>query len=59
MLHPAAFIVPYIALVAIASLPVNIFPDKLVPNVPDNMPRNPPFCSFFFIFNCFANNFYQ
>ena len=25
-------------------LPANIFPDKLVPNVPNNMLRDPPFC---------------
>ena len=25
---------------------VNRFPNKLAPNVPNNIPRNPPFCSF-------------
>ena len=27
-------------------LPANRFPDKLVPNITDNMLRNPPFYSF-------------
>ena len=26
--------------------PANIFPNKLAPNVPNNILRNPPFCSF-------------
>ena len=28
------------------SLPVKRFPNKLAPTVPNNIPRNPPFCSF-------------
>ena len=39
-----ALIVPWPAL--IVPLPVNRFPNKLAPNVPNNMPRNPPFCYF-------------
>ena len=35
---------PYPAL--IIPLPVSIFPNKLAPNVPNNILRNPPFCSF-------------
>ena len=31
---------------AFTSLPVNRFSDKLVPNVPNNMLRNPSFCYF-------------
>ena len=34
---PPALIVPW---------PVNRFPNKLAPNVPINVPRNPPFSSF-------------
>ena len=26
-------------------VPVNRFPNKLTPDVPDNMPRNPRFCT--------------
>ena len=29
----------------ITPLPANIFPNRLVPNVPNNILRNPPFCS--------------
>ena len=28
------------------TLPANIFPNKLAPKVPNNIPRNPPFHSF-------------
>ena len=28
-----------------APLPVSRFPNKLAPNVPNDIPRNPPFCS--------------
>ena len=30
----------------ITPLPGNIFSNKLAPNVPNNIPRNPPFCLF-------------
>ena len=30
----------------IVPLPVNIFPDELAPKMPNNIPWNPPFCSF-------------
>ena len=33
-------------LVVIAPLHVNKFPNKLAPKVPNNIPRNPPFCYF-------------
>ena len=33
-------------LVHITSLPVNRFPNKLAPKVPNNIPKNPPFYSF-------------
>ena len=39
-----ALIVPSPAL--IVPLPVYRFPNKLAPKVPNNIPRNPPFCSF-------------
>ena len=29
----------------ITPLPANIFPNRLAPNVPNNILRNPPFCS--------------
>ena len=41
-----ALIVAYPWLVAIALLPVNRFPNKLAPKAPNDIPRNPPFCSF-------------
>ena len=37
-------IVPSPAL--ITPLPVNRFPNKLASNIPNNIPRIPPFCSF-------------
>ena len=52
MLSPAltlslpAVILPHTCLVAIASLPVSRFPNKLAPKVPNNIPRNPPFYYF-------------
>ena len=30
----------------ITPLPANIFPNRLAPNVPNSILRNPPFCSF-------------
>ena len=30
----------------ITPLSANIFPKRLAPNVPNSIPRNPPFCSF-------------
>ena len=32
--------------VRISSVPAKIFPNKIARNVPNNMSRNPPFCSF-------------
>ena len=29
-----------------SSLPTNILHNKLAPNIPNNMPKNPSFCSF-------------
>ena len=40
-----ALIIPSPALI-IPLPPVNKFPNKLAPNVPNNMLKNPPFCSF-------------
>ena len=39
-------IVPCPLLVHIAPLPVNRFPNKLTPNVPNKILKNPPFCYF-------------
>ena len=44
---PCHQLVPVARLPAqVTSLPVIRFPNKLAPNVPNNMLRNPPFCSF-------------
>ena len=46
ILFPCLF--PYLALNI--PFPVNIFPNKLVHEVPNNIPKSPLFCSFFFHF---------
>ena len=39
-------------------MPVNRFPNKLAPNIPNNLVKNPPFCSFasFWIVSLTQNN---
>ena len=41
----SALIIPSPALI-IPLPPVNKFPNKLAPSVPNNVLKNPPFCSF-------------
>ena len=40
-------------------LTVNTFPNELAPNVPNNIPKSPPLCSFASFLIVFANAFYH
>ena len=46
-------------LVAFTSLPVNRFPNKAAHNPSNNILKKSSLLFFYFVFNCFANTFYQ
>ena len=53
-----ALITPCLDILAFTPLSIYGFPNKLAPNVPNNMLKS-TFLFFYFIFNCFATNIYQ